>query len=369
MTKRSLESEEDVKGADVKGADVNGPFKLGFSDPSGATVVFQVIGTTSVGELLADLRQALGHKALSLCLDFDYDAKSTVADLIQQGHLGVKAITRVLVHTPPFLHCAAVQRDSGVFDSGVTVPVELNDDHTRLFVPSDPENAICVSLDPDTNQWQVEDHLDVDDIDPVDHPDPDVRAFFTYSHPLRCTTTFKVVYHINVGIVWIRNDPLCIGLGKQGDTARYIDLHSWSNREVIHESDWDEFDSFDAFKNGITALDVEFAEKVAHIELLCRYDEVERCLTVRHLHRPSVVQFSSVENHPCLIVGLTYVDTRDNGHPVTSSVVIEAVSDEEAAIFDLSIEEQTRRYKQARAAEVREYATRQVEIEVERVLR
>jgi len=352
MAKRSLD----------QATDIASPIKLCFSDPSGAAIVLHVLGNTTVGELHADLRQAFGHKAVSLAID-DYDAKSSVADLVEQGHLDDKAITRVIVHATPFLHSGAVE-----LDGGEIAPVELDDEHTRLFVPSDPDNATRVSVDPETNQWKVEDYLN--DIDEVDDPEPIVRAFYTYTHPLRCSTTFKVVCEIDAGIVWIKDDPLCIGLGKQGgDTTRRLELGEWSDREVISESEFDEFDSSDAFKGGITALDVEFAEKAACIELLCRYDEVERCLTVRHLHRPSVLQVSSAEHRPCLIVGLTTIEVRDNGHPLTSSVVIEEVSDEEAAIFDLSIEEQARRYKQARAEEVREYATRQVQIEVDRVLK
>jgi len=369
MTKRLLD--QDIK-TDELNHRLTGTFHLRFSDPSGATAVLHVLASTTVGEVLANLREVLNHNALSLFLDVDYDVHWTLADLIQEHQFDVKAITRVIVHPLPSLQRGFVEVDDpnhyveGVWRIRMD-PVEFDDTHSRLFVPHNPDYAVRVSVNPDTHQWQFENYME--DIDEADEPEPRVTALYTYSQPLRCTTTFKVVFEIDTGIVWLQNDPLCIGLGKEGDAADTFSVDQWADRKVISEEDFAEFDRSDAFKAGITAIDVQFANESVHLKLLCRYDEVQRRLTVRHLHRPSIQQFSSSELHPCVIVGVTPANVRDNGDSLITSMRIEEVTDEEAAVFDLSIEEQTRRYKQARAAEVRDCVTRQVQIEVDRVLK
>jgi hypothetical protein len=363
MPKRSVDQELKQEESKCQ-LNLTGPFDLGFADLSGVTHNVCAVGSCTLGEVLSELREAFGVTALSLCLNVEYDANWTIAHIIQHHQFDVQSVTRVFVHDRPDLRRAFVKTEES------TDLVEVVD-HQKLFVPDRPSNAVRVLHNLDTGAWSLEDYLQ--DVEPSSHPTPYVESLIVTSTSLRCTHLFKVAFEANAEFVYHDGQPsLSIGLGNP-DRVRLEDIadlnfEEWTEREVIDQETHEAFKAGNAFQSGVTEHDVDFANESVRIEVLCRFDEVHRTLTLRHLHRPSVLQIHTDTPHPSLLLGVNRIQINDNGESLTSTVYIEEVSPEEAAVFDLPIADQRRQFYQNRAAEVRECATRQVQIEVDKVL-
>lgn len=366
MPKRSADQELQQEESKCQ-LNLTGPFDLGFADLSGVTHNVRALGSCTLGEILSELREAFGETALSLCLNVEYDANWTIAHIIEHHQFDVKSLTRVFVHAHPDLRRGFVKTEANT----VLVEVHLEQDHQKLFVPARPSNAVRVLHNLDTGAWSLEDYLQ--DVEPSSPPTPYVESLIVSSSSLRCTHIFKVVFEADAEFIYHDGQPsLSIGLSSpdrvRSEDITELNFEEWTEREVIDKETHESFEEGNAFQSGVTEHDVDFANESVRIEVLCRFDEVHRTLTLRHLHRPSVLQIHTDTSHPCLLLGVNRIRINDNGESLTNTVHIEEVSKEEAAVFNLPIADQRRQFYQNRAEEVRECASRQVQIEVDKVL-